>query len=213
MDKDPTEETYDDFLRNKETLNLSVLINIMSFLMIITAIIISADKNDPYLQLGPNGDLFVLGIKIDSWPKYFLLQVFLYIIELSNTYNSEFSDPILVFNIYNPDKKEINYFTRTELQTYANVIWTINSVKNILMVVVSISQIDIAILKVLYSQTSTFYTIRVLLLAKNFPKEKATKPVFYSLFSSGKSSSGKSNISDEYTTIKGDAYEEYQSIV
>ena len=81
------------------------------------------------------------------------------------------ASPILGFNIYNPDKKEIIQFTRFELQFYANSMWFLNGLKRVLMVVISVSQIDIALLHVIYSEITSWYTIRILLLEKKIQKK------------------------------------------
>jgi hypothetical protein len=77
----------------------------------------------------------------------------------------------LGFNIYNPDKKIITEFSRLELQFYANSMWILNSLRKVMFVVISISQIDIALLQVLYGEVTSFYTIRLLLLEKQFPED------------------------------------------
>ena len=72
------------------------------------------------------------------------------------------------FNIYNPDKKIIKEFTKNELQLLANIMWLINSLTNALFILITISQIDIAILRILYSEITTIFTIRLLLNDKTF---------------------------------------------
>jgi hypothetical protein len=101
------------------------------------------------------------------------------IVEITDVIINEMASPILGFNIYNPDKKEITQFTRFELQFYANSMWLLNGLKRVLMVVVSVSQIDIALLRVVYSEITSWYTIRILLLEKKFPKEDETNNKSY----------------------------------
>jgi hypothetical protein len=47
-------------------------------------------------------------------------------------------------------------------------MWFINSLTNSLFVMITISQIDIAILRILYSEITTIFTIRMLLNEKEF---------------------------------------------
>ena len=112
-----------------------------------------------------------MSVTLDTWTKYIVFQVFIAVIEISNVYINEVAGPILGFNIYNPDKKEITEFTRIELQLYANTIWMINALKSVTMIVISISQIDIALLRVIYGEIMSWFTIRMLLLEKKFTKE------------------------------------------
>jgi hypothetical protein len=76
--------------------------------------------------------------------------------------------PILGFNVYNPDKKNIPDFSKNELQLLANSMYMISSIRAILMVVVSVTQIDIALWTVLSSEITSFFTIRMLLNEKTF---------------------------------------------
>lgn len=75
------------------------------------------------------------------------------------------------FNIYNPDKKVITEFTKNELQIMANCMWFINSLIGALSIMVTISQLDIAILRVVYAELTSIYTIRMLLNEKEFINE------------------------------------------
>jgi hypothetical protein len=96
------------------------------------------------------------------------LQVFLIGVESSRVFINEIASPILGFNIYNPDKKVITEFSKNELQILANTMWFINSITNSLFVMITISQIDIALLRTLYSEITTIFTIRMLLNEKEF---------------------------------------------
>ena len=123
---------------------------------------------DNYMKAGPSADLKLLGISIDTWEKYAALQVLMCIFQIADTVIQEFANPILGFNIYNPDKKEITDFTRFQLQFYAQSFWFVNNVKYALMLLISVTQIDLAISKVLYSELAGIYTIRVLISEKKF---------------------------------------------
>ena len=78
------------------------------------------------------------------------------------------ANPILSFNIYNPDKEIITDFTHCELQFFAQSLWFINGVRTALMLVVSISQFDIAVAKVVYTEFTGLFTVYCLLSEKTF---------------------------------------------
>lgn len=65
----------------------------------------------------------------------------------------------------------ITEFTKNELQIMGNCMWFINNLISSLSIMVTISQVDIAILKVIYSELTTVYTIRMLLNEKTFINE------------------------------------------
>jgi hypothetical protein len=129
------------------------------------------ENGDPYFRAGWNDSLVVLGIKINTPVKYIAFQAFICILEAITVIINDIANPILGFSIFNPDKKIITDFTKNNLQFLANAMWIINGLKSTMTVVVTISQIDIAILRVLYSEVTSFYTIRMLLNDKTFTSE------------------------------------------
>ena len=156
-------------MKNNFRLKYCVFINFLLFIFIvITVVIFNNNNNNNYFKYGPNDDLDILGIKINTIDKYLYLQLFLCFVEISRAWTNEIASPILGFNIYNPDKKIIKEFTKNELQLLANIMWLINSLTNALFILITISQIDIAILRILYSEITTIFTIRLLLNDKTF---------------------------------------------
>ena len=165
-------ETTQTKMENRIKLRYCVAINCIVFAFILLVITICRDNQINYLNYGPNNNLYVLSVKIDTISKYLYLQLFLICVECSRVFINEIASPILGFNIYNPDKKVITEFSKNELQLLANVMWFINSLTNSLFVMITISQIDIAILRILYSEITTIFTIRLLLNEKEFVYER-----------------------------------------
>ena len=162
---------------NNIRLRQCVVLNVSLLLFIFVVIMVSRNPSDKYFRYGPNSDLFVMSICVDTWKKYWLLQICICIIEVVNMIIGELAMPILNFNIYNPDKKIIDEFTKNELQILGNTMWCINSLIKTLTVLVSISQMDIAVLRVFYSEATSIYSIRVLLNEKKFKVlEKMNEP-------------------------------------
>ena len=155
-------------MKNNFRLKCCVFINFLLFIFIVITVVIFNNNNNNYFKYGPNDDLDILGIKINTIDKYLYLQLFLCFVEISRAWTNEIASPILGFNIYNPDKKIIKEFTKNELQLLANIMWLINSLTNALFILITISQIDIAILRILYSEITTIFTIRLLLNDKTF---------------------------------------------
>ena len=158
-------------MKNNYKLRYCVVINFLLFLIISGVMLMYKDDNNYYLMYGPNDNLYVLSIKINTIQKYVYLQLFLCFVEISRVFTNEIATPILGFNIYNPDKKIITEFTKNELQLLANIMWLINSLTSALFVLITISQFDIAILRILYSEITTIFTIRLLLNEKEFINE------------------------------------------
>ena len=158
--------------KNNDRLRACLVMNGIVLVTILAMLIQTHTVGSKYLRFGPNDDLEVVGAKIDTWTKYVILQVFLAFLQVSDAIINEFASPILGFNVYNPDKKIITEFSRFELQLYANTMWFINGIKGVLMVVVTVSQIDIAVLKVIYSELTCIYTVGILLGEKTFEPMK-----------------------------------------
>ena len=164
-------------MKNNYKLRYCVILNFILFFIILFVILICKDNNNYYMTYGPNDNLYVLSIKINTHQKYIFLQFFLLFVEFSRVFTNEIASPILGFNIYNPDKKIITEFTKNELQLLANMMWLINSLTNSLFVMITISQIDIAILRTIYSEFTTIITIRMLLNEKKFIYEDNVDPI------------------------------------
>lgn len=164
-------------MKNNYKLRYCVILNFILFFIILFVILICKDNNNYYMTYGPNDNLYILSIKINTQQKYIFLQFFLLFVEFSRVFTNEIASPILGFNIYNPDKKIITEFTKNELQLLANMMWLINSLTNSLFVMITISQIDIAILRTIYSEITTIITIRMLLNEKKFIYEDNVEPI------------------------------------
>lgn len=121
-----------------------------------------------YWRTGPHSDLVIISVKIDTWSKYVLLLALIAIVEDSRIVVEELGMPILGFSIYNPDKRVVTEFSKNELQFFANAMFFISAVRGVLLVMVQISQLDIALWGVFVSQCASVVTIRHLLNEKKF---------------------------------------------
>lgn len=136
--------------------------------VLVTSLCRSNDTKDKFMRFGPQPDLLLLGIPINTWAKYYIVHVCLCCFQMLDTVIQEFTSPVLGFNIYNPDKKHIVDFTKFELQFYAQSFWLINSIKSAFLLMISITQIDLAVAKVVYMEMAGIYTIRTLINEKTF---------------------------------------------
>ena len=84
----------------------------------------------------------------------------------------EIANPIISFNIYNPDKTVIEDFSKNELQIYGNLLYGIDATKQVFLIMVSITQIDIALVSMFASELASIVTIRMLLNEKTFPLDE-----------------------------------------
>ena len=155
--------------RNK----LQLCILIYGILLIGIVSIISIYKtHGEYFRWGiPNKNeepLIIISVNIDNYYKYFSLLLMITIIRIIKVGVTEIADPILTFNIYNPDKKNIEEFGKNELQFYGNMLYLIDNLRYVFTLMITITQIDLALYSVLVGEITSLFTIRMLLNEKTF---------------------------------------------
>lgn len=155
-------------MKAKSKVCLTLFGNTFLLAVISVIIFIFQSENSTYFRFGPSADLIVISVSIDTWLKYNLVLLLIGFIKIIDTISNELGMPVLGFNIYNPDKEHITEFSKNELQFYANATFMVSSIRSTLMMVVNVTQIDLALFSTLISEIASFYTIRVLLNEKTF---------------------------------------------
>jgi hypothetical protein len=140
-------------------------------LAVVCAVVFFCATEGTYWRFGPHDDLVIISVKIDTWRKYGLLLGLIAIVESSRIVVEEIGMPVLGFSIYNPDKKVVSEFSKNELQFFANAMFLVSAIRAVLLVMVQISQLDVAIWGVMISQAASAFTIRHLLNEKSFEEE------------------------------------------
>ena len=154
-------------MRNINKLKYCLLGNLSVLILVIILSIIFRD-NSEYWNIGPNPSLVIISVHINTWSKYLSLLFIVALINVSRVVIEEIAMPILGFNIYNPDKKIITEFTKWELQFYGNSMYAISNMRQVFLLMLNISQIDIALYNVFICELASIYTIRMLLNEKQF---------------------------------------------
>lgn len=149
-------------------IRLCILLNVVTLTMVVGLVVGFADKTSTYWKFGPSDDLMIISVKISTWAQYALLMCVILVLKVSTVIVSEIGGPILGFSIYNPDKKRIVDFTKLELQVYANIMWFVSGARGLFMVMVGISQIDVAFFGLVVGEIVSLFTIRMLLNEKEF---------------------------------------------
>ncbi len=147
------------------------LITLISVLFVVSIF----DESDKYWRFGPNDHLIIINVKIDNYTKYGMLMMFIAFINIVKVLSEEIGMPILGFNVYNPDKTIITDFSKNELQFFANTMFMISSIRDIFMILLTISQVDVALWSVLIREFASFFTIRMLLNEKTFTDRELTE--------------------------------------
>lgn len=151
----------------KKKLYSCLLLNFFTLSAVVgTTIAFNSDAK--YFRLGPQPDLLVISVLIDTYSKYALLMIIITIVNIGECLAHEIGQPILFMRIYNPDKKRITDFSKNELQISANLFYFITNIIYIFLTLVAITQIDIAVYSVLIREITTSIAIRILLNEKTF---------------------------------------------
>jgi len=175
-------QKYDTFLINqmtkltpKQRLKICIVGQLLVLIAVIIPTVLLANKDSTYYRFGPNDNLIVISIKINTWTRYCFLLVYTMIFRICKVFINELGMPILTFNIYNPNQKKIKDFTRMELQVLANIMFMLNAISYAITIQLSILQIDIAVFSGIFSELAAIPTIHLLLKDKEFELEEEEK--------------------------------------
>lgn len=124
-----------------------------------------------YFRYGPSDDFIFISVPIDTYNKYIFLIVLIMFNGFIKVLVGEIGEPILVFNVYNPDKKVITEFTKCQLMFYANAMFFISNTRRVFEVLINVTQIDIAIVSIVNEQLVSICTVYFLISEKKFDKE------------------------------------------
>jgi len=130
-------------------------------------------SDSKYFRFGPSDDFIFISVQINTMQKYGSLLTLIFVNDIIRVIIQEFGDPVLYMNVYNPDKKEITEFSKSQLYFYANSMFLINNIRYIFTILISVTQIDIALFSVLVEQLIVIITIKMLLDEKKFINEKS----------------------------------------
>jgi len=156
---------------NKNKVIVCIIGNYITAFLVTIFVIIFRDSNGKYFRFGPQSDLIIISILIDTWLKWILAVFFIGIVKGCEVLVNELGSPILGFRVYNPDCKVITDFTKNELNFLTNAMWFVNGFRSVLMTVVSITQVDLAFAGMIISEIVSIFTVRILLNEKKFIKE------------------------------------------
>lgn len=162
-------------LTPKQRLKICIVGQLLVLIAVVIPTVLLANKDSTYYRFGPNDELIVISIKINTWTRYGFLLGYTMIFRICKVFINELGMPILTFNIYNPNQKKIEDFTRMELQVLANIMFTLNAISYAITIQLSILQMDIAMFSGIFSELAAIPTIYILLKDKEFETEKKEK--------------------------------------
>ena len=157
-------------------IKMCLILNVILLFFIIFFITMFAGDSK-YFRFGPSNDFIFISVKINSYSKYTLLLSLISFNNIIKVLVGEIGEPVLVFNVYNPDKKVITEFTKPQLLFYANSMFFISNTRRIFEVLISVTQIDIAIYSIIIEQIISICTVCFLVNEKQFDKDGNILPL------------------------------------
>ena len=149
-----------------------LILNVVLLCIIIFVIASQDNTGDSYIRLGPGPSLNIMAFHIDTWRRWFLTVFTLSLFEMIDAFISETAMNTVYNNIYNISIETITTFSsKTQLQTYAQLMYGINALRYILMIKISVTQIDFAIINIFVSRLVALKTIHMYISNKKFNTE------------------------------------------
>jgi hypothetical protein len=160
-------------ISQRESVYWSLVASLLCTLLIIVVAVVFHEGAGTYLQFGPNQHLVLMGVRINTWIKWSLCLALICAVRGTQTIVGELGTTVLGFSVYNPQAKVITEFTKNELQFCANAMFTLGSIQGVMMSLVNVTQFDLALCSVMFSEFVSLFTIRKLLNGKTFTTKKS----------------------------------------
>ena len=157
-----------------EKIRICLCLNVLLLIFISSCIIIFA-SDSKYFRFGPSNNFILISVKINTTFRYIFLLCLIACNNCIKVLISELGEPILVFNVYNPDKKFITDFTKYQLLFYANSMFFISNTRRVFELMISITQIDLALFSIIIEQLVSIGTVYFLVNEKKFQNSEGTK--------------------------------------
>ncbi|MDE2095876.1 MAG: hypothetical protein KGL39_01365 [Patescibacteria group bacterium] len=121
-----------------------------------------------YWRVGWHEELVVIAVVINSGFRYAALVALIALANVSGALAEQFGEPVVDFSLYNPDKRVISEFSRAELFAAAVALRSLASVREVLLLMVSFAQVDIALWNLAITTAVAVCVVCALLREKRF---------------------------------------------
>lgn len=146
-------------------------VNVALLLFVVLLICSLNDGKSSYFRWGPNDNLVVLTVHVNTWASYAGILAVLFIIRFIEVILSDIAAPIIQFTVYDPYKVDIQEFGRIELQVMTILMIMISAARAVILFVVAVTQIDIAMWSSGVQCMATVWTTYYLTKHKRFAGE------------------------------------------
>jgi hypothetical protein len=153
-----------------------IFINIVLILVLCSSFFIFNNQESSYFTWGWSDTFTFVSISINTPLKYIILCFFIMFFNISEILLNDIGYPLIHFSTYNPYQKNIDDLSRKDLELYSNIIFFIQTFKKLSQVLITLSQMDIAVISLLSYQVSAYFAISYLLDNKEFNSASSLQP-------------------------------------
>ena len=153
-------------MENRDKLRWCLATNGVVLLVVVLIVSISGAESD-YWRFGPGDDLVIISVQVDTWGRWVGLILLISLVEATRVVVDEVGSPLLRATLHDPTNQVIE-LGRAEFELFANLNFLMGSIRTLLLMLVTISQIDIAVWGIISAQIATFIVLRTLLRGKRF---------------------------------------------
>lgn len=143
-------------------------LRINSFVIIFGLVICAICADSSLIHFGPHKDLYIIGVNIDTWPKFEGLSFFIILIQISLLFTEDLAIPVIEFTVYNRECSHIDDFSRSEMFFYSIAVYVTKAILKGLKFFLMTEGLDMIIILFLAEELTTVYTIFLLLESKTF---------------------------------------------
>jgi hypothetical protein len=154
--------------RHAKWLPSLAFISVAAAVLVITVSILFQDKDNTYFKIGPHDQLVVISVRIDTTNKYIYLVIITIVVTLARAIQSEIGSSVLRYLIYDYKVDEIQDVNRCSLMFYANIIYFFQGLRDVFLILASISQIDVSLVILGTYQIVCFFSMIYLTKDKKF---------------------------------------------
>lgn len=145
-----------------------LLLNLLLLTIVVACICTFASSKSKYFHFGPHDSFVLISVCINTPLRYAMLLLLIAVMNCIKVVVSELGEPVLVFNVYNPDKRHVVDFTKSQLLFYANAMFFVSNVRRVFELMITVTQIDIALFSIVVEQLASIMTVCFLVSEKTF---------------------------------------------
>jgi hypothetical protein len=155
-------------MQKRTIIRLCILGNVIA-LGVAIMLTVGSSSQSTWVAFGWSDKLFVLSVPINTWYKYVVVLAVFGFMSFSKVIDEASATPILWFALY--DQSKVVYdISRFEVCVYSWLIFVTSRLRDLLLILVSISQIDIGLFCILSALFALIIMSLVLTHKKKFEK-------------------------------------------